>query len=90
MRYVRNRKDYNTLDYSDVTYGNVEGQTENVINNSLIRRNNNGKSNLPMGRGLLHTELKPEQYLPTNVLAKLPINDRNASQRAADFYKNRF
>jgi hypothetical protein len=60
-KYDRQRKDYNTLDYSDVTYGNKEGATPGDGNVAhLNKRNNIGKSTIPMGRGLTITDMKPD------------------------------
>lgn len=38
-RYVRARKDYNTLDYSDVTYGDPEGSIDRLNPTGLITKN---------------------------------------------------
>jgi len=60
-KYDRQRKDYNTLDYSDVTYGNKEGNAPGDGNVAHLNKVNNvGKSHLPLGRGLTITDLKPE------------------------------
>ena len=71
QRWSRERKDYNTLDYSDVTYGNKEGGMGDGNVAHLNKRNNKGKSTLPMGRGLQPSDLKPEQLMPVNVWAKV-------------------
>lgn len=50
-KYLRLNKDYNTLDYSDVTYGNVDNKFSD--NHAMgVYKSGVGKSNLIIGRGL--------------------------------------
>jgi len=58
-RFVRKRKDYDTLDYSDVANGNHQGNIENSGNIIGWVRSSPGKGQNPMGRGLMFTDLKP-------------------------------
>jgi hypothetical protein len=67
-----NYRQYDQLDYSDVTHGNHEGQlniNSGLTNNNHHRNKRNSGSNVAQPKAF--AELKPEQFLPHQMLAKV-------------------
>jgi hypothetical protein len=88
-KYMRKNKDYNTLDYSDVTHGNVDN---NFSGNLGMRasKNNAGKSNMMVGRGLQQGDLKPECFMPHQMMPIINTKSPQEKYAMIEQYKNKF
>ena len=88
-KYARAPRQYSTLDYSDVTHGSAEGRLDvRHLPGLSVSKPALGQGCMRLGKGALAT-LKPEQYLPHQLLCKVR-HDQDHLQRVADQYKNQY